>query len=171
MSGELEKHLIEAVERLESGAPFSMEEITKTMQGDFAEFAKSLRRLSAFLPAPELNGELSADEREFVPEANARPWKPNGLPVAEIDATLKIGGDEIAVTLAVWGKFHAYHAGGHEPGERAYEPDDEAGFEVEAILMGEVDVTAELGQEGERAIVAYCMENVEPDSDFCEDRR
>lgn len=121
--------------------------------------------------APELNGELSPAEVAMIPEANARPWKPKGLPVAEIDASLRFGTEEIAVTLAVWGKFHAYHAGGHEPGERAYEPDDEAGFEVEAILMGEVDVMAELGQAGEDAVAAYCMENCEPESDYCEDRR
>lgn len=119
----------------------------------------------------ELNGELSELERAFVPEANARPWKPKGLPVAEIDCSLRIDGHEVAVTLAVWGTFHKAHKGGHEKGERAYEPDDEASFEVEAILMGEVDVTAELGQEGEDAVSAYVMENVEPESDYCEDRR
>ena len=123
------------------------------------------------LSAPELNGDLSPAEREFATEANARPWKPTGLPVAEIDCTLKIGSNEIAVTLAVWGTFHAAHKGGHEPGERAYEPDDPAHFEVEAIHLGDVDVMAELGQEGEDAVAAYCMENCEPESDYCEDRR
>lgn len=112
-------------------------------------------------PAPELKGELSPAEVAMIPEANARPWKPQGLPVAEIDCTLKIGTDEVAVTLAVWGKFHPFHAGGHEPGERPYEPDDPASFEVEAILMGDVDVMAELGQAGEDAVAAYCMENCE----------
>lgn len=121
----------------------------------------------------ELNGELSQLERDFVPEANARPWRPKGLPVAEIDCDLSIPGQgSIAVTLSVWGKFHKAHKGGHEPGERAYEPDDPASFDVECVMWGDVDVTGELGQAGEEAVSSYCMENVEPDyGDACEDRR
>lgn len=133
------------------------------------------RRMSALLPiyppralapAPELNGELSPEEIAFIPEVNAQPWKPSGLPVAEIDCELIIPGQRVlAVTLAVWGKFQKARKGGHEPGERPYEPDDPAGFEIEAVLMGDVDVTAELGQPGEEALAAHVMENCEPDSD------
>lgn len=113
---------------------------------------------------------LSPDELDFLPEAASRPWKPSGLPVAEIDCELRIPGHgEVAVTLAVWGKFQKAHKGGHEPGERAYEPDDPAGFEVEAVLWGDADVTAELGQPGEDALSAYVMENCEPDEDWRED--
>lgn len=122
---------------------------------------------------------LSPDELDFLPEAASRPWKPSGLPVAEIDCDLRIPGQgEVAVTLAVWGKFIKARKGGHEPGERPYEPDDHAGFEVEAVLWGDADVTAELGQPGEEALAAHVMENCEPDTPpeperghFCEDRR
>ncbi len=121
-------------------------------------------------PAPELNGELSPEEIAFIPEVNAQPWKPAGLPVAEIDCDLRIPGQgEVAVTLSVWGKFIKAHKGGHEPGERAYEPDDESGFEIDTVMMGDVDVTAELGEAGESTIAAYVMENCEPDEDWRED--
>lgn len=113
---------------------------------------------------------LSPDELDFLPEAASRPWKPSGLPVAEIDCDLRIPGHgEVAVTLSVWGTFHKAHKGGHEPGERAYEPDDEAGFEIEAVMWGDTDVTGELGQAGESTIAAYVMENCEPDEDWRED--
>lgn len=113
--------------------------------------------------ANEAAGALSPAEVALIPEANARAvWKPKGLPVAEIDCELRIPGQGgIEITLAVWGKFLAAHKGGHEPGERAYEPDDPEGFEVSAVYIGETDVTGDLGPEGEFAVASYCMENCE----------
>lgn len=142
-----------------------------------AAAALHLQQLNADLARTEDSG-LSRAEREFLPEANARPWKPKGLPVAEIDCDLRIPGQgEIAVTLAVWGTFHKARKGYAPKGERQIEPDEPAHFEVDTVMMGDVDVTAELGQPGEEAIAAYCMENCEedtppePEPHFCEDRR
>ena len=108
----------------------------------------------------ELNGRLSESERAFVAEANARAWRPKGLPVAEIDATVKLsGGGEFEVTLAVWGTYHKPHRGGHEPGERAYEPDDPASFDVDCVMVGETDITGDLSHAATEAIAANVLEN------------
>lgn len=126
-----------------------------------ASAVRNLQQLNADLARSEDSG-LSPAEIAFAPEAAARPWKPKGLPVAEIDCDLRIPGQgEVAVTLSVWGKFHPFHAGGHEPGERAYEPDDPASFEVECVMWGETDVTGEFSDL--EPFERYCMENCEPD--------
>lgn len=131
--------------------------------------------MSEALPVPsaEARGQLSPAEIRLIPEVNAQPWKPAGLPVAEIDCDLRIPGQgEVAVTLAVWGTFHKARKGGHEPGERPYEPDSPAYFEIDAVMWGDTDVTGEIGQRGEEAIAAHVMENSEPDyGEPCEDRR
>lgn len=125
------------------------------------------------VPSAEARGTLSPAEIRLIPEVNAQPWKPAGLPVAEIDCDLRIPGQgSVAVTLAVWGTFHKARKGGHEPGERPYEPDDPAHFEIDTVMMGDTDVTAELGQPGGEALAAYVMKNSGPDyGEPCEDRR
>ena len=71
------------------------------------------------------------------------------------------GQKPLNITLSVFGRFTKARKGGHEPGERAYEPDDEAGFLVTAIMLGESDVTGDLGAKGEEVLTAYVMENCE----------
>lgn len=108
----------------------------------------------------ELNGELSESEREFVSEARTRPALAAPPLVAEIDAVLTIpGAKPINITLSVHGRFTPARKGGHEPGERAYEPDEPAGFVMHSIMVGETDIAGDLGQEGEDAVTAYVMEN------------
>jgi hypothetical protein len=91
----------------------------------------------------------------------ATTYKPKGLPVAEIDAELSFSGCTTAVTLSVWGKFHDEHKGGHEPGERPYEPDDPASFEIDTVKLGESDITGDLSQRAIDDIAQYVMENCE----------
>jgi hypothetical protein len=116
----------------------------------------NLRQLNADLARSEDSG-LSPAEAAFIPEAKARPWKPKGLPVAEIDCDLRIPGQgEVAVTLAIWGTFtRAFHSRDRE------EPDEPAGFDVHAVMIGETDILGDIGEAGEREIVRYVMENCE----------
>ncbi len=108
----------------------------------------------------ELNGELSESEREFASEAATRPNYGRPPLVAEIDATLTIpGAKPLNITLSVHGRFTKARKGGHESGERAYEPDEPAGFVMHSILIGETDIAGDLGQAGEDAVTAYVMEN------------
>lgn len=108
----------------------------------------------------ELNGDLSASEREFASEAATRPDFGRPPLVAEIDATLTIpGAKPLNITLSVHGRFTKARKGGHEPGERAYEPDEPAGFVMHSIMVGETDIAGDLGQAGEDAVTAYVMEN------------
>jgi len=99
-----------------------------------------LERAAAHLA--ELNGQLSAPEREFVAEANTRPWRPSGLPVAEMDCELKIPGQSaLQLSVSVWGSFV------------------DGGFEVDTVMIGEADITADIGEAGQDACAAYVMEN------------
>lgn len=108
----------------------------------------------------ELNGELSSGERAFLPEARTRPAYIRPPLVAEIDAVLTIPGQKpINVTLGVHGRFTKARKGGHEKGERSYEPDEPAGFVMHSIMVGETDIAGDLGQAGEDAVTAYVMEN------------
>jgi len=108
----------------------------------------------------ELSGTLSGEEFPFIPEARAREASKAPL-VAEIDCDMVIAGGTIPVTLAVYGRFTPARKGGHEPGERPYEPDDDAGFDVHAVMLGETDILGDIGEAGEEAIVGYVMENCE----------
>jgi hypothetical protein len=116
----------------------------------------NLRSLNADLARTEDSG-LSDEERDFIPEANAR--SSTAPLVAEIDCDLTFAGKSLPVTLAVYGRYTPARKGGHEPGERPYEPDDEAGFVPHAVKIGETDILGDIGQKGEDAIVAYVMEN------------
>ncbi len=108
----------------------------------------------------ELNGDLSASEREFASEAATRPDYGRPPLVAEIDAVLTIPGQKpVNVTLGIHGRFTKARKGGHEKGERAYEPDEPAGFVMHSIMVGETDICGDLGQAGEDAVTAYVMEN------------
>ena len=119
-----------------------------------------LERAAAHLA--ELNGQLSAPELAFAAEAYTREHLPRSIPAAEIDAVLKIPGQKpLNITLSVFGRFTKARKGGHEPGERAYEPDDPAGFVMHSIMIGETDIAGDLGQAGEDAVTAYVMENCE----------
>lgn len=108
----------------------------------------------------ELNGDLSAPELEFSAEAATRPDYGRPPLVAEIDAVLTIPGQKpVNVTLGIHGRFTKARKGGHESGERAYEPDEPAGFVMHSIMVGETDIAGDLGQAGEDAVTAYVMEN------------
>jgi len=109
----------------------------------------------------EFNGRLSAAELAFIPEAKARTFKPKAPLVAQIDVDMTFAGGTIPVTLDVYGRFTPARKGGHEPGERPYEPDDDAGFDVHAVMLGETDILGDIGEAGEREIVRYVMENCE----------
>lgn len=109
----------------------------------------------------EALGGLSPAEVAFVPEARARVYRPKGLPVAEYEAELTFGRITLTVPLAVWGTFHKAMKGGHEPGERPYEPDSPAHFDVDCVMWGETDVTGELSQDSIEAIAEYVMEDEE----------
>ncbi len=107
----------------------------------------------------ELNGRLSEAEHAFIAEANARRRRP---PLeTEIDADIVFGGKKIPVTLAVYGRHIKATKGGHEPGERPYEPDTPAGFDIHSVMIGETDILGDIGEDGEREIVRYVMENCE----------
>lgn len=108
----------------------------------------------------ELNSTLSGDEIAFIAEARTRPALANPPLVAEIDAVLTIPGQKpLNITLSVFGRFTKARKGGHEPGERAYEPDEPAGFVMHSIMAGETDIAGDIGQAGEDAVTAYVMEN------------
>ena len=108
----------------------------------------------------ELNSTLSGDEIAFIAEARTRPYLAAPPLVAEIDAVLTIPGQKpLNITLSVFGRFTKARKGGHEPGERAYEPDEPAGFVMHSIMVGETDIAGDLGQAGEDAVTAYVMEN------------
>lgn len=134
--------------------------------------ANAARQLTA------LNAELSEAERTFLPEARLR--RPSAPLVAQIDAELTFAGAALPVTLNVYGRFTPARRGGHEPGERPYEPNDPAGFVPHSVMVGETDILGDIGQAGEDAIVRYVMENCEREDEdapeperceWCEDRR
>lgn len=117
-----------------------------------------LERAAAHLA--ELNSTLSGDEIAFIAEARTRPALAKPPLIAEIDAVLTIPGQKpLNITLSVFGRFTKARKGGHEPGERAYEPDEPSGFVMHSIMVRETDIAGDLGQAGEDAVTAYVMEN------------
>lgn len=127
----------------------NLDNIAKTLQGMRQDLEQCMQNLHV----------LSPGEQAFVPEANARIKRP---PLAaEIDCDLTFSGRTIPLTLSVYGRFTPAMKGGHEPGERPYEPDTPAGFDVWSVEIGETDILGEIGQKGEDEVVAYIMENRE----------
>lgn len=125
----------------------NLDKITEQLQGIRSDLAECL-------------GKIFPDEETVVPAPSTIRRPPLA---AEIDAEIVFSGHTIPVTLRVYGRHIKAMKGGHEPGERPYEPDTPAGFDVWSVELGGegTDILGDIGQEGEEEIVRYVMERGE----------
>lgn len=121
-------------------------------------YLASLGLTPAKLQAIE-NG-IAPDEVAVIPETKLiLAAKPKRAPDFELDVRIGFGGSNWDYqTFDVWGGYHPARKGGHEPGERPYEPDDPAGFEIHTVCIGESDVTGDLSQDVLDMIANKCCE-------------